>query len=97
MSSTSLMTFFMSLLYSSRSTITSLILLLYSSIRGIISVSKISNVSFSFDVGWEAMMCLPFFDKLEPFVTVVKCNGHPGKASSSFYHCCSATTFSQPL
>ena len=59
-SSTSLMTFFMSLLYSSRSSITSLILLLYSSIRGIISVFKISNVSFSFGVGWEAVMRLPF-------------------------------------
>ena len=59
--STILMTFFMSLLYSSRSTITSLILLLYSSIRGIISVFKISSVSFSFEVGWEAVMCLPFF------------------------------------
>ena len=60
-SSTSLMTFFMSLLYSSRSSITSLILLLYSSIRGIILVFKISSVSFSFGVRWEAVMCLPFF------------------------------------
>ena len=61
-SSTSMMTFFMSLLYSLRSSITSLILLLYSSIRGIISVFKISNVSFSFGVGWEAVMRLPFFE-----------------------------------
>ena len=60
-SSTSLMTFFMSLLYSSRSIITSLILLLYSSIRGIILVFKVSSMSFSFGVGWEAMMRLPFF------------------------------------
>ena len=52
-SSTSRMTFFMSLLYSSRSIITSLILLLYSSIRGIILFFKISNVSFSFSIGWK--------------------------------------------
>ena len=60
-SSTSLMTFFMSLLYSSRSTITSLILLLYSSIRGIISFFKYSSISFSFGFGLEAMIRLPFF------------------------------------
>ena len=48
--STILMTFFMSLLYSSRSAITSWILLLYSSIRGIISFFRVSSVLFSFEV-----------------------------------------------
>ena len=48
--STILITFFMSLLFSSRSTITSLILLLYSSIRGIILVFRISSALFSFEV-----------------------------------------------
>ena len=45
--------FFMSSLYSSRSTITYLILLLYSLIRGIILFFKNSDVSFSFGIGWE--------------------------------------------
>ena len=59
--STIQMTFFISLLYSSRSSITSLILLLYSSLRGITLVFKYPSVSFSFVVRWEAVMCLPFF------------------------------------
>ena len=52
--STIQMMFFISLLYSLRSTITSLILLLYSLIRGIILFFKNSSVSFSFGFVWEA-------------------------------------------